>query len=263
MFDFLSQNVEGSRNAVLVMPANKVIAINNLQRIDYSDMDSFLADGMSQAKRVLNGDSEHAFGTLYRIFLEEVRDQANLAVSPGYSQEFLFIPKFHKVLDSINSVSDFVKAIRYGLRVAKQENGYLSQTGKTLANLSDSELANLFRKYVGAYLHRVFGSAEGEWLVVDEKLRVPKGSVLFVLTPAKFKNLNKHINQQIDLYNKSPDFYKPYAKQYLKWLYALKRCGIYKRYRVKFIDVNRWKKALEKFNVKTKKILYYSKTKKA
>lgn len=187
MLRMLGQN----RNAMLIMPGQAVLDLNDLERIEYDDPDYLMANDMAVAQRIM-GQSHSKESTIRRIlneaasFKSPVKDFMKRwesldvrSVGGGYpSDQLATIP--------LDSAWDFAAELfalsKPKVEEAMQRNAELGEdfVQERYGPLLDPD--NYLKAVKAGLL--AFGKSfvwEGEWLVRNKTLRIPPGSRLFVL----------------------------------------------------------------------------------
>jgi len=89
---------------------------------------------------------------------------------------------------------------------------------------------------------KTYGS-EGEWVIKNDYLKIPKGSHLFVLAPKQaYKEMEKLKTDDPSVWNIKKEFgHLEFMEKWDALIEAFKKEGIFKKYTVKFIDNAKWK----------------------
>ena len=244
-----------ARDAMLVMNGREVIKKNKLSRILYGNPNYFLSNNMAMAKRVfmkssgVSGDSNLLHNLLEYIFTAMGRsgkiDKHNVSYSAAY-QSYAHVA--YKKQSGINSSKDMVKWIRKAGEVLRKEqegrsfsNHHLLSVVDDFEKLSDKEIEDGI--YAGFKLIGDTYGSEGEWVVKNDYLHVPKGSFLFVLAPKKaYKEMQKLKTDDPQTWNIKKQFgHLDFMEKWDNLIEMFKKEGIFKKYNVKFIGNVKWK----------------------
>jgi len=231
-----------ARDAVLVMPAKSVLAINKLIEIKYDDPESLLANNMYLAKRIFNklGSSsnqdvlynlyEYLFASLVRL---HILDKWYIqAYAPHQKLSWTKAAKSSR----INNTDDFINVLLQGIKELKKnhKDWYYHSALETLLQVHRNTLRK-FVKMMAEQVNRVYGS-EKEWVVPGRVLRIPKNSTLIVLLPGKLKNkedlvryIKEKQNDKLQQMFGGADYIVQFARKLL-------RCRLHKYYKVKYVS---------------------------
>ena len=244
-----------ARDAMLIMDGKEVVEQNKLSRILYGNPNYFLSNKMAMAKRIFMkssgtmGDSNLLHNLLEYIFLAMGKagkiDKRSVDYTAAY-QSYAHVA--YKKQTGISSSKDLVKWIRKAGEVLRKENAERDWPNHNLMNvvddfekLSDKEIENGI--YDGFKLIGNTYGSEGEWVVKNDYLKVPKGSFLFILAPkAAIKDMERLKKEKPEQYNilKTLGHYD-FAEKWSKLIEEFNKAGIFKKYNVKFIDGQKWK----------------------
>lgn len=243
-----------ARDAMLVMNGQEVIDLNKMSRFMYGNPNYFLSNNMKYAKRLFSksgsvtGDNnilhnilEYLFGVLGKT---GKIDKSLIEYCAAY-QSYAHVA--YKKNTGISSTKDLIKWIRKAGEVLKKEdeekewkNWHLMQVVEAMSKLSNSDIESAIYKAFER-IGEIYGD-EAEWDTKANYLKVPKGSYLYILVdkkeyekakkmqkdePVKFKGLGQQ--RRLETIQKYENIEKVF-KQY----------GIFKKYKVKFIDRSEW-----------------------
>lgn len=163
------------RDAMLVMDAKGLLALNKLSRVMYDNPDYIVSDNLKHIARLFNQrDKDGATYTLVRKIVELVRKKRNFNDSYNRIAYHIGFDDGHKISEyvqkvRINGVKDIVSAI---CKVIDQKAyGEPFEWDKaSVQELVVEAITALGKSY----------KYEQEWLVKDRTLRIPEGSMLYV-----------------------------------------------------------------------------------
>lgn len=176
-----------NRNAMLIMPGADVVALNKLSRISYNNPEYLMSKDMAAAQRLLG--SRHDKESTIRKILYKVEETKNQQVRSwlNFWRQLDVFPSNALAAKTLNSVADFAKAWLEESKAAVQRKIESNKAWSSEEDLKKRyqpllELDN----YVQASKAGLLGLGkafvwEGEWLVKDGALKIPKGSRLVVL----------------------------------------------------------------------------------
>ncbi len=245
-----------ARDAMLIMKGSEVIKLNKMSRMMYGNPNYFLSNKMAMAKRLFNksggtmGDNnilqnilEYVFGALGKMDATLAHDIEHTAAYQSYAH-FAF-----KKSVNINSTKDLVKWIRKtgnDVKAEEEQREWKSyeriRIVDTLKEMPDSKIEKAiydgFKK-----IGEIYGD-EGEWIVKDRTLNVPRNSHLYVLMS------KQQYKEMMDIKKNKPDQWKimkfmnrdKLVKRYDLIMGLFKRYGIFEKYIVKFVDGQEWKR---------------------
>ena len=175
-----------NRNAMLIMPGQETMRLNDLRPIKYSDPESLVADDMAIAQRIMGRDFDKR-KVITRILQEAekgpmkewTRAWQRLDIFPAVEEQMASRP--------VNSVHDLAEHMfelsKPKVEAAIERNKEWSS--EEWINERYQPLLNI-ENYVKAIRSGLRGLGktfvwEGEWLVADKTLRIPEGSRLIIL----------------------------------------------------------------------------------
>jgi len=238
------------RNAVLVMPASKVIELNDIYKIDYEEPEDLLDNDMMLLSRIWN--KEHGTPMGRRGVLVNLSDRIaeilkknsdrnissiGSAITGGYISLESNVPE-------INSVTDLAEHVRE--RVLEGSNQFNREKRERLPLqwwkrvVSDAVIAGM-RTY----------RSEGEWVVENDTLRVPEGSRLLVTVTKRPQDFPGEVRAQLKM-GEFPGFKgitqaHIYSGHIIATVY---KYGLDKRYDVRFIDAKKFEEIQLKLQMK-------------
>ena len=245
-----------ARDAMLIMKGDKVVKENKLSRILYGNPNYFLSNKMAMAKRVFMksqgtmGDSNLLHNLLEYIFKAMAKDGKvstyEVTANAPY-QDYAHVA--YKKSTSISSSKDLVKWIRKAGGILKKEiaasesgwnKGGTVQFIDDIEKLSDKEIEDgIYKGFED--IGKVYGD-EGEWVVKNDYLKIPKGSFLFLLAPKKaYKEMEKLKLEDPQSWKIQKGFGRmEFMEKWDALIAAFEKEGIFKKYNVKFIDNTKW-----------------------
>jgi len=245
-----------ARDAMLIMKGKEVVKLNKLSRFLYGNPNYFLSNKMAMAKRLFNksggtfGDSNIIQNILEYVFKELGKLNSTLKHDIEYTAAYQSYSHFaHKKQVNINSSKDLVKWIRKTGKEVKEEEEKREWKSSERIRVVDmiAELSNgqIEKAIYDAFdqIGKIYGD-EGEWVVKDSTFKVPKGSHLYILVN------QKEYKKMKDLELNNPEQWKimqfmnrdEVVKKYDFLMKSLKKYGVFKKYKVKFVDGQEWKK---------------------
>ena len=172
-----------NRNAMLIMPGQKTLQLNDMQPVAYSDPESLMADDMAVAQRLL-GQGWDKRKVITRILQEAEKGPMKDWMRSW--QRLDVFPEEEMASQALNSVEDMAEAM-FDLSKPKVEAAI--ESNKVLGEefvkdrydpLLDFE--NYFKAVRSGLSNLGKGFVwEGEWLVADKTLHIPAGSRLVIL----------------------------------------------------------------------------------
>lgn len=246
-----------ARDAMLIMKGKEVVKMNKLSRILYGNPNYFLSNNMTMAKRIFMkssgtlGDSNLLHNLMDYIFVvmgkEKKVDKYNVQYTAA-GQSYAHVA--YKKSTNINSSKDLVKWIRKAGEVLRKEeeektsfkNHHILAVIDDIEKLSDKAIEDSIHKGFEE-IGKVYGD-EGEWVVKDDYLKVPKGSYLYILVPKKaYRDALKLKKEKPDIY-RGQDFFGrfEFMEKFDMLHEEFEKQGIFKKYIVKFIDRSEWER---------------------
>lgn len=246
-----------ARDAMLIMNGKEVVKLNKISRILYGNPNYFLSNKMAMAKRVFNkssgtsGDSNILHNIMEYLFLVMGREKKVDKYHVQYTaaqQDYAHVA--YKKQTNINSSKDLVRWIRKAGEVLRKEqeektsfkDHHIIAVIDDIEKLSDKSIEDSIK---GAFeeIGKTYGD-EGEWVIKNDYLKVPKGSYLYILAP------KKAYKEAVKLKKTKPDIYKgrewmgdfKFMEKFDTLQEEFEKQGIFKKYIVKFIDNSEWKR---------------------
>jgi hypothetical protein len=172
-----------NRNAMLIMPGQKTLQLNDVHPVAYSDPESLMADDMAVAQRLL-GQGWDKRKVITRILQEAEKGPMKDWLRAW--QRLDVFPEEEMASQPLNSVDDMAEAM-FDLSKPKVEAAIErnKDLGEELVKdrydpLLDFE--NYFKAIRSGLSNLGKGFVwEGEWLVADKTLHIPAGSRLVIL----------------------------------------------------------------------------------
>lgn len=240
------------RNAVLIMPAKEVEKLNKLSRVMYDNPYYLLQDNMKALTRIWEKE-RRIEGVIFNLFeyvtaywkkSSKYRRVADDAEYFAFHQRLSYMAKN---LKGINGPRDLAKWTKKATeQMYKEEEGkdfsvkhYLKSIKKlTLKDWEHSIIKGLEK------VSEIYGG-ESEWIVKDKKLRIPKDSTLVVLKSRlsdmdySFLDLMKDKEQgkiKVPEGMDDVEYLEQYRKEQSPQPKLIKKHGIDKKYKVKYVD---------------------------
>jgi hypothetical protein len=244
-----------ARDAMLIMKGSEVVKLNKISRMLYGNPNYFLSNKMTMAKRLFNksggsDDSNILQNILEYVFKELGKMDATLKHDIEYTAAYQSYAHYaFKKSVNINSTKDLVKWIRKTgneLKADEKKRDWSSyekiRIVDTIKELSDSQIEKAIYDAF-EQIGKIY-SDEGEWIIKDKTLTVPKNSHLYVLMN------KKEYKEMMDIKANKPDEWKimkfmnrdEVVKKYDLLMGLFKRYGIFDKYKVKFVDSQEWKR---------------------
>jgi len=221
-----------ARDAMLVMDSRELISLNKLSRIMYDNPKYLMQDNMAGLRRLFNDRSEPSSSfylnqTLHNLFEYAFR-QYWKKTKPNIAHDIEYMAGWQTLAyhyrdnrKKFNSPKDAAKWAKKAAEVFVEEKSNTSFYWKTAAALSVKEWEDAI--VGGLKIAGQLYKGEGEWIVKDNVLKIPKKSRLFVLF------------SQSDV-QKDPKFH--YIPADLREM--VKKYNLDKKYRIFYIDPKKW-----------------------
>lgn len=175
-----------ARDAMLAMPGPETLQLNNISEVRYDDPEYLMRDNMSALYRIFNQQgAERVISNIFQYATVVAKQSRNedFGQFAYFSEWCAFWQKLsyyaEKNLPQVNSVRDLAEWTTEHAPVAAQQvrKGEWSIESTTLTTEQWEYLLNGALKKVSEIY-----SDEGEWLVEDNVLNIPPGSVLYIMT---------------------------------------------------------------------------------
>jgi 8-oxo-dGTP pyrophosphatase MutT (NUDIX family)/GNAT superfamily N-acetyltransferase len=173
----------GSAGFVVALPGRETVALNKLSRVMYDNPDYWVQDDFSAAKRVLNSRSGKSAGDkIIHSAHERARKRKRFSDTLGRSYE-LPMEFMQWGGAPVRNLATWARRLANNAKVLQKKRGgpgtwpYLD----AVATLSPADWAEFLKMGTAALADRYV--IEGEWLVKDEKLRVPKDTQVRAAEP--------------------------------------------------------------------------------
>lgn len=245
-----------ARDAMLIMKGNEVIKLNKVSRFLYGNPNYFLSNKMAMAKRIFQkgsgtmGDSNLLHNILEYMFKAMGTSGKISKHDVDYTAAYqTYSHVAYKKNTGINSSKDLVKWIRKAGEVLRKEDAESDWGNYNLMNivtqfeeLSDKDIEDGIYKAF-ELIGNTYGS-EGEWVIKNDYLKVPKGSYLYILAPKKaYKEMEKLKTKDFTSWNIKKQFgHLEFMDKWDALIELFEKYGIFKKYVVKFIDNTEWKR---------------------
>lgn len=203
-----------ARDAYLRMDAKEVLKLNKVTRIMYDNPHYLVSNGMWALKRIFNSMSRNWYNQIFSNIMQYTKKELSKDKDKYFN--ILYQWDFNGVsnigfdvdkskADKINSLKDLTHFLDFELRKWWEKKAWGDY------DLSKEEL----KKYLVKALKEIGRtySDEGEWVIKNSGLRIPKGSDLLVTIP------------DVDASQEVLDWFKDYYKQNDKELETLDILG--------------------------------------
>lgn len=223
-----------ARDALLIMPGEETVKLNKLSRYLYTNPNYFFSKNMHHLKRLFMKERRQE-GALRNImeylFAVLVRNNVFSKFDVKYMVPYQMM-EMHPTAKNvkINSVKDFIKWFRDTYRkISAEDAQFKDYYFEVLESISDADMKKYIQQVFEQYVYPIYGS-EQEWEVKDEKLKMPKKSILYILkTDIKGKDkmwkfMNRYETERTENVEK-----------------AINKYNLDSKMKVKFIDPRKWK----------------------
>ncbi len=244
-----------ARDVMLIMKGTEMLKLNKISRILYSNPHYMLSNNMFASKRIFAKGDRNPIGLMFNLFEYYMKALMRGGVLTShditYSAPYQTLSYNVKALPpKINGVKDFVKYFRKSL-----EHSVKEQEGKDWPNHEIIDIAERMRKVSDTVLQKhvfdmykdiekIFGD-EGEWIIKDKTLKIPKGSILYILVDKKgyekYQKMKKEEPQQYKIATRMGFGGEDVLQKYQKIENGVKTY-LKGKYVVKLIDNTQWKK---------------------
>ena len=180
----------GGRNALLTMPGKELVKLNKITRILYDNPDYLVSNGFAALRRIYSSaDIPRALQNINQEIIRTVsrggaKDIAHIL--DGYGDILNWSDDLSKGLGKVKNLRQFAKQYRKNLIShwkKRKETSWakfeLDQLIEWLSNLSDAKWVDILGKAVVSAVAPYRN--ESEWILKNNKLRIPKGSRLYIV----------------------------------------------------------------------------------
>ena len=238
------------RDAMLVMDGKEVIKQNSITRIMYDNPHYLLDNNMSALKRIWSKSKDDTRGTLHNLgdyLFRELSKWGKIskydlgAHAPGQQMSYLPMSKTVKInnikqlkkwfIDATKEIiadSDYYYFLNFILELDKRDLNILVMD--TLRGIGD-----------------VYKD-EGEWIIKDKQLKVPRGSTIFILNPIPKEHFKDYKNGNIS------DFLKIYMemnkstfRDYEEIMSHIKKYNLESKYKIVLLDQGNFNDVKKKY----------------
>lgn len=240
------------RDAMLIMNGQEVIKQNSITKIMYNNPHYLLDNNMSALKRIWNKSNEKdnrgTFHNLGDYLSRELGkwgkiDQYDLkAQAPGQRMAGLPMSKTFKV-NNIKQLKEwFVRAAKEVI----EDEPYYYRFLDVILELDAIDLNMLVMDTL-----RGIGETykdEGEWIIKDKQLKVPKGSTIFILNPIPKEHFNDYKNGNIsDFLKIYMDMHKSMFRDYELIMSTIKKYNLERKYKIVLLDQGNFNTVKKKY----------------
>lgn len=180
------------RNAALVMDAQKVLAQNDVLRVNYADAKALIENGMEALYRLFNRRQDKLghiglMQNLFRYFISELR-KVNYSLSHDmnyygfetraadyYAEKKLSEESFS--ISTLDELTDYI--IQVSILISNEGGSWRSHLVGLLDKVDRDQIRDTLKQAV-INIGSVY-SVESEWLVKNNTFKVPADSILLVL----------------------------------------------------------------------------------
>ena len=244
-----------ARDIMLIMKGTEMLKLNKISRILYDNPHYMLSNNMAASYRIFQKSESSTHGLMFNLFEYYMNALVKNKILTRYDLEYsapyqTLAHNIKQIPPKINGVKDWIKYFRKTLKFsadAQEDKDWpdraIIDIEERIKNTSDAILTksvfDMYKAIAGVY------GDEGEWIIKDRTLKIPKGSYLYILVDRKgymkYQKMKKEEPQQFKIATRmgfgGTDVLEKYqkiengVKTYLKGKYV-----------TKLIDQNQWKK---------------------
>jgi len=253
------------RNAVLIIPAKKFLEINNVSRIMYNNPHYLVSKNMVALFRLFNRShkNDYDWQGLMQNLLDYVKDagkklqqpskpMATILYNIGYGTlaPSWYGREYQMEKPTINSIKDLAVWIQKAtVSIAKKNKKSIVEDAEKLTFADWIPLVVTSLENIGSVYQD-----EGEWLIKDDTMSIPKDSTLFIGVEVDPKTISDQAREEFDK-NPDPDTHEfgwttpqmVAEKQSLGIMALAKQYGLENHYRLKFISMKKFNAYKQKF----------------
>lgn len=191
------------RDSMLTIPSKDLLKNNNITRIMYDNPYYLVSKNMWALKRLFNASKtkwvRHVIGNIFDHMLVVLKKEGDKKFENFYQDaEHNAISNVkregYKYFERIDSIKDLAKAIN------NYVNKVFSEESNRTYNVSIKDWENLLYKTLKR-IGNVY-QEEGEWVVKNDSLIVPKSSKLYILWPSGLNQKALDYMKDVDLEDK-------------------------------------------------------------
>jgi len=253
------------RNAVLIMKASHLMNDNQgrIDRIDYESPDELTYDNMALLRRIYNADDDsrgnrritdniwqHMYDSASKPGWNETMQTAGRLMRDGYISKHDVFDRYANQELEINSPKELGAYLKLEIDKAAAKEGRDS-----ILKIPEGWWADLAKRAIKDSVRTY--SSEGEWVVDSPSLKIPAGSRLLVAVDTPLQDFPEAAQAKL-MKGETPKLGVDIDTQV--WTSGMRNSigviktvfeyGLDKRYKVKFIDLNKFKVIQNNMQVK-------------
>jgi len=243
-YDFLGVG----RNAMLLMKGKDTTKLNKLSRFMYDNPHYFFSEDMAMLKRMYSKNIKDNRGTWHNVADKVFQEMVERGIISKYEisanapgQEISYTDTAKNT--TVNSIRDAIKTFKKAMKEVvdkKRRFGNPYRYFAELLELPNKTLSDIFlaaTKSIGEIY-----KSEGEWIVKDADLKIPKGSYLYVLTTYD-ELIDRYEKGELDGYEKMR--YESDIKEEITFKNDLEK-SLKGKYKIKYLSRKKWDDARTK-----------------
>ncbi|RLA38978.1 MAG: hypothetical protein DRR06_19870 [Gammaproteobacteria bacterium] len=238
IYEFLGVGLD----AMLVMNGQKLVDTNKLSRVMYNNPHYMLSKNLEASKRLFNrNDDKSNAATWHRLFEYIFKRFLKDDLVSSYDLQASTIVQSLSWTDAasntkINTVKDAARMMKVATKqLIKKKTTWKNYDWLSfIIDLPDSKLQKYI--YDGLLDMGKVYKVEGEWLIKNKKLVIPKGSILYILTTFNNDMIKRYEKGELD--GNEMLTQERYIKREIEFRDKIKKAGLAKKYLLKWLD---WK----------------------
>lgn len=250
LYDFLGKG----RNAFILMDGEETIKLNKISRIMYDNPHYMLSNNMSALRRIYNKESDRDNRATWHNFADIiVKHLANSNLTdkgfefyisldaPGQTISYTNAARNTKV----NSIKDAVKVLKRAFKeiVDKKNQDYKKvHIFSKLLEIDDNKLEKIL--YDSLITIGEVYKTEGEWIIKDNSLKIPRNSYLYILQLVDDDIIQKYEQGDDGFINLR---YGKDIERQKEMNNEINKLGINKKYKLKFLSWAKWEETYKKY----------------
>jgi len=224
------------------MNGQKLVDTNKLSRVMYNNPHYMLSKNLEAAKRLFNrNDDKSNAATWHRLFEYIFKRFLKDDLVSSYDLQASAIAQSLSWTDAasntkINTVKDAARMMKVATKqLIKKKTTWKNYDWLSfIIDLPDSKLQKYI--YDGLLDMGKVYKVEGEWLIKNKKLVIPKGSILYILTTFNNDMIKRYEKGELD--GNEMLTQERYIKREIEFRDKIKKAGLAKKYLLKWLD---WK----------------------
>lgn len=224
----------GTRNAVLVMGSDQLIAENDIEKIHYDDPDYLCANNMKALYRLWDKRNNHQgfMQNLAGYTFKKLSHDQNYWLSYYGLESWAGDTWKGMARPQINSFDDLVRIFPMVLVKATEHLKYKSDQERIVKLIQEIDFAEPLREAL-TFVGKIY-SSEDEWMLHNEQLIIPQKSMLLIaIEPVTFGEV---LRGEIDKTSMEYQIKKYRYERAEGLLENIKKYKLAQRYTIKFID---------------------------